>query len=183
MFDHLFVTRDGQRTPASVAPDPFVVLPAIGAMSSSLRLGAIVANCGLVHPAYVLLHLAQLASLFGGDRVVAGLGAGWNAEEFDALGALMPPHAERTRRLEETLQIARQLVDNGTATLDGASVTVRSFPTRFEGGAPFRILVGSGSDRLLELAARYADYLDLNGSSRRKKLGRVDAALKMGFGD
>jgi alkanesulfonate monooxygenase SsuD/methylene tetrahydromethanopterin reductase-like flavin-dependent oxidoreductase (luciferase family) len=35
---------------------------------------------------------------------------------------------------------------------------------------PPRLLLGGGSDRLLDIAGRYADVVDLNGSSRRLKL-------------
>jgi alkanesulfonate monooxygenase SsuD/methylene tetrahydromethanopterin reductase-like flavin-dependent oxidoreductase (luciferase family) len=176
MPDHFFVAGDRERSMTTVQPDPFVVLPAIGAMSSSLSIGTIVANCNLVHPAWILRHLSQLSALFGGHRVVAGLGAGWNTEEFDALGMTMPPYEERLRQLEETLQVTRQLFYDGSASFSGRFVTVRDLPTVVGDEGPPRILVGGGSDQILELAARYADQIDLNGSSRRAKLGRVGPA-------
>ena len=43
---------------------------------------------------------------------------------------------------------------------------------------PPRLLLGGGSDRLLQLAGRYADIVDLNGSSRRLPLGGPHPALK-----
>jgi alkanesulfonate monooxygenase SsuD/methylene tetrahydromethanopterin reductase-like flavin-dependent oxidoreductase (luciferase family) len=176
--DHFFVASDGQRDKSTVQPDPFVALSAIGAMSPSLSMGTIVANCGLVHPAWVLRHLAQLATLYGGQRVLAGLGAGWNAEEFDALGLSMPSYHERLLRLEEALQVANQLFHQGVSTLAGKYFTVRSLPMAVGDGGPPRVLVGGGSDGVLELAARYADHVDLNGSSRRQRLGRTGAAEK-----
>jgi alkanesulfonate monooxygenase SsuD/methylene tetrahydromethanopterin reductase-like flavin-dependent oxidoreductase (luciferase family) len=131
-----------------------------------------VANCNLVHPAWVLRHLSQLALLYGGNRVIAGLGAGWSSEEFDALGMTMPLHAQRTRRLEEALELARQFFTGEPASVVGESFAVRELPTLTgRDGAP-RILVGGGSERLLELAARYADHVDLNGWPGGKKLGR-----------
>jgi alkanesulfonate monooxygenase SsuD/methylene tetrahydromethanopterin reductase-like flavin-dependent oxidoreductase (luciferase family) len=177
MPDHFFVS-DGNGVPA-VQPDPFVVLAAIGALSGRLKLGTIVANCGVVHPAWVLRHLAQLAALYGGERVVAGLGAGWNAEEFEALGLAMPPHAERTRRLRDSLVLARQLFDEGVASISAEGFAVHGLPVDVGRTAP-RLLVGGGSDRVLELAARYADHLDLNGSSRRAPIGRTRAAQQDG---
>ncbi len=177
MPDHFFVS-DGNGEPV-VQPDPFVVLAAIGALSDRLQLGTIVANCGIVHPAWVLRHLAQLAALYGGERVVAGLGAGWNAEEFEALGLSMPPHSERTRRLEDSLALARQLFDEGVASISAEGFAVHDLPADVGGTAP-RLLVGGGSDRILELAARYADHLDLNGSSRRAPIGRTRAVKQDG---
>jgi alkanesulfonate monooxygenase SsuD/methylene tetrahydromethanopterin reductase-like flavin-dependent oxidoreductase (luciferase family) len=177
--DHLFISRGGRRT-RQVLPDPFVVLPAVGAFSSSLQLGTIVANCSIVHPAWVLRHLAHLALLFGGSRVIAGLGAGWNSEEFDALGMTMPCHAERATRLEETLKLAKQLFIEGCANVSGESFTARNLPMSTGTGQAPRILIGGGSDRLLELAAKYADHLDLNGWPGGKKLGREGAPRQDG---
>jgi alkanesulfonate monooxygenase SsuD/methylene tetrahydromethanopterin reductase-like flavin-dependent oxidoreductase (luciferase family) len=104
------------------------------------------------------------------------LGAGWNTEEFDALGMTMPPYEERLRQLEETSQVTRQLFYDGSASFSGRFVTVRDLPTVVGDDGPPRILVGGGSDQILELAARYADQIDLNGSSRRARLGRVGPA-------
>jgi alkanesulfonate monooxygenase SsuD/methylene tetrahydromethanopterin reductase-like flavin-dependent oxidoreductase (luciferase family) len=151
-----------------------VVLGAIAALSDRLRLGTLVANAGIVHPALLLRHFAQLAGLVGGDRVLAGIGAGWNTEEFDALGLDMPPHGARLDRLEEACRLARALFDgvDHVASIDGTHVVARSLPLapRFTGTPT--LLLGGGSDRLLDIAGRFADHVDLNGSSRRTPLGR-----------
>ncbi|HUZ19742.1 MAG TPA: LLM class flavin-dependent oxidoreductase [Acidimicrobiales bacterium] len=97
--DHLFLTDGGDRSTMTERGDPFVLAAAVAASSERLEVGTIVANIGLQHPALVLRHFAQLAALFGGDRILAGIGAGWNAEEFAALGLEMPDHATRARRL------------------------------------------------------------------------------------
>ena len=177
LSDHLFVTPGGDRSAAFRANDPFVVLAAIGALSDRLDLGCLVANVGLTHPALIVRHFAQLAGLFGGDRVVMGIGAGWNAEEFDALGIGMPGHRARLDRLEEACRLARGLLDHGIATVDGEHVQARDLPASPTYQGRPRLLLGGGSDRLLELAGRYADDVDLNGSSRRRPLGRVQPAV------
>lgn len=181
LTDHLFVAGGGPRGSAERPPDPVVVLAAIGALSGSLKIGSIVANVGLAHPALTLRHFAQMAALFGGERVIAGLGAGWNGEEFDALRLDMPPHAERVGRLEETLRLARSLFTDGIATMEGASVAVRDLPLSPWPAVPPQLLVGGGSDRLLRLAAACADWVDLNGSSRRQALGRTSPVLRDGI--
>lgn len=179
--DHFFVAGDGPRTAGTVQPDPFTILPAIGAMSSSLQIGTIVANCNLVHPAWILRHLTQMAWLYGGDRVIAGFGAAWNLEEFDALGLAMPQYPERLARLEEALEVAKQVFADGRASFSGRSFSLRDLPmSSGSRGAP-RLLVGGGSERLLDLAARYADYVDLNGSPRGLKLRRSGALQQDGL--
>jgi alkanesulfonate monooxygenase SsuD/methylene tetrahydromethanopterin reductase-like flavin-dependent oxidoreductase (luciferase family) len=171
--DHLFVTVSRDRAAAYRGDDPFVVLAAIAALSPRLVLGTLVANVGLLHPALVFRHFAQLASLVGGERVLAGIGAGWNTEEFEALGLAMPSHGTRLDRLEESCRLARALFDRGMASIDGAQVIARELPLAPKPSTPPRLMLGGGSDRLLEIAGTYADFVDLNGSSRRQRLRRV----------
>jgi alkanesulfonate monooxygenase SsuD/methylene tetrahydromethanopterin reductase-like flavin-dependent oxidoreductase (luciferase family) len=171
--DHLFVSLGPDRNTAYLPDDPIVVLAAVAALSSRLVLGTLVANVGLLHPALVLRHFAQLAKLVGGERVLAGIGAGWNTEEFAALGIEMPPHGARLDRLEESCRLARALFAGEVATLEGAHVVARGLPLAPRPTKPPRIFVGGGSDRLLDIGGRYADVVDLNGTSRAKHLGRT----------
>ena len=111
--DHLFFDMEGSRRTARRQPDPYILLAAAGAVTERAKLGTIVANAGLQHPALLLRHFSQLARLFGGERVYAGLGAGWNREEFEALGLVWQAHGQRMQRLEETMVLGRQLFDDG----------------------------------------------------------------------
>ena len=164
--DHLFVGGGSlPRRQARRGFDPVVVLSAVAAISERLRVGTSVSNIGLLHPALVLRQFAQLAELIGGDRVLAGLGAGWNREEFEALGMRMPTFAQRMERLEEAARLARELFDRGFASLEGSHVVARELPLAPLPPTPPRLFLGGGSDRLLDIAGRYADMLDLNGTS------------------
>ena len=124
--DHMFISQAGsdkgltrELDRDSPSPlEPFTLLGSVGALSPSLELGTIVANVGLLHPIFVIRHFAQLASVFGGDRIIAGLGAGWNAEEFEAIGLEMPPHTLRLARLEEAARAGQATVPR-RGRLDG----------------------------------------------------------------
>src|SRR5215813_8032642 len=100
--DHLFVSAGGPRREADRGGDPFVRLAIAGALSEKLMLGSCVVNTGLGHPALAVRSFLSLAAEFGGERVIAGIGAGWNPEEFTALGLEFPPFAARLDRLQET---------------------------------------------------------------------------------
>jgi alkanesulfonate monooxygenase SsuD/methylene tetrahydromethanopterin reductase-like flavin-dependent oxidoreductase (luciferase family) len=139
-------------------------------MSDRLTVGTSVSTIGFLHPGLVLRQFAQLAVLHGGERVYAGLGAGWNREEFEALGMDMPPFSTRMDRLEEAARLARELFDHGIASQEGSQVVARELPLSPLPQTPPRLLLGGGSDRLLEIAGRYADALDLNGTSQAGKL-------------
>lgn len=172
--DHLFFDMEGTRRTARRLPDPYILLAAAGAVTERAKLGTIVANAGLQHPALVLRHFSQLARLFGGERVYAGLGAGWNREEFEALGLAWQPHNQRMQRLEETMVLGRQLFDHGLGRLRGAEVVADDLPLSPDPGVPPRLMLGGGSVRALEMGGRYADHVDLNSPT---KAGKVSATI------
>jgi alkanesulfonate monooxygenase SsuD/methylene tetrahydromethanopterin reductase-like flavin-dependent oxidoreductase (luciferase family) len=165
--DHLFIAGAGPRAQARRPPEPLTTLATVATLSDRLEVGTIVSNIGFLHPALALRQFANLASLFGGERVLAGIGAGWNREEFEAIGQTMPGFRARMERLEEAARLARQLFDRGLASIEGSHVVARELPLAPQPSVPPRLLLGGGSDRLLDIAGRYADALDLNGSSRR----------------
>jgi alkanesulfonate monooxygenase SsuD/methylene tetrahydromethanopterin reductase-like flavin-dependent oxidoreductase (luciferase family) len=174
--DHLFVSRGKPRRESRSGDDPFVLLAAAAMLSDKLILGTSVVNIGFAHPALAIRSFCELAKLVGGERVLAGIGAGWNREEFDALGMEFPPFARRMDRLEEAATLARALFDRGFADHAGEHVTARELPLD-QLSPPPRLLLGGGSDRLLDIAGRHADVVDLNGSSRRLKLGGAQPVL------
>lgn len=172
--DHLFGTALGFRREADRPPEPLTLLAAVGALSDRLHVGTIVSNVGFLHPALVLRQFAELAVLVGGERVLAGIGAGWNRPEFEALGMRMPGFQERMDRLEEASALARQLFGEGFANVEGKHVVARDLPLSPLPEVPPRLLLGGGSRRLLEIAGRYADALDLNGSPQAGKVSGSD---------
>lgn len=176
--DHLFVSHGKSRREAAPGGDPFVKLGAAAALSERLILATLVVNIGLIHPALAARGFLELANLVGGERVFAGIGGGWNREEFEALGQAFPPFAERMDRLEEAAALTRVLFDEGFADLHGEHVEALGVRLEQPPGSPPRLLLGGGSDRMLEIAGRHADVVDLNGSSRRLKLGGAHPALK-----
>jgi alkanesulfonate monooxygenase SsuD/methylene tetrahydromethanopterin reductase-like flavin-dependent oxidoreductase (luciferase family) len=168
--DHLFVAGGGPRREARLPTEPLTTLAAIAALSERLHVGTIVSNVGLLHPALVLRQFVNLAAMVGGERVLAGLGAGWNREEFEALGMPMPSFQTRMQRLEEAAALARQWFDTGLANLEGEQVVARDLPMAPPASTPPRVLLGGGSDRILDIAGRHADALDLNGTSSSGKV-------------
>jgi Coenzyme F420-dependent N5,N10-methylene tetrahydromethanopterin reductase and related flavin-dependent oxidoreductases len=103
--DHLFRTHDGRPRREGVTPgcDPLTTLAAVAGLSDRLEVQTVVMNSAWIHPALLLRQFNQLAVLIGGERVTAGLGAGWSTEEFDAVGLHLPPFRARMDRLEEVL--------------------------------------------------------------------------------
>jgi alkanesulfonate monooxygenase SsuD/methylene tetrahydromethanopterin reductase-like flavin-dependent oxidoreductase (luciferase family) len=176
--DHLFATEEGRPRRNGVTPgcDPLTTLAVVAGLSDRLAVQTVVMNAAWIHPALLLRGFHQLAVLLGGERVTAGLGAGWSTEEFDAVGMQLPPFRTRMDRLEEVLRLARGLYDAGTVTLDGHHVVARDLPlSPLPQRAP-SLLVGGGSERVLTMAGRYADLLDLHGDPRHGKVAGATMA-------
>jgi F420-dependent oxidoreductase-like protein len=106
----------------------------------------------------MLGKLVTTLDVLSGGRAWLGIGAGWNKEESEGLGLDFPPLAERFERLEETLQICRQMFSGDTGSYRGAHHQLSS---TLNVPAPLhrpRILIGGGGEKkTLRFVARYAD--------------------------
>ncbi len=141
--------------PDTQMPDPLEWLSFAAAWTSTLRLGTSVL-IGPQHSAAMLAkRLATLDALSGG-RLEAGIGIGWQKEEYEAVGV---PYADRGRRLDETIDAIRCLWRDDPATFEGRHV-------RFErvycdtkpaqaGGVPF--LIGGSSEAAARRAGQRGD--------------------------
>ena len=91
---------------------------------TSLELGCVCAPGQRYHPAVVAQKMATLAEMFPG-RFWTALGSGEASNEH-ITGDRWPPKEERTRRLEECVDVIRRLLDgeevthNGLVTVDRA---------------------------------------------------------------
>ena len=95
--------------------DPLMVLSFLAARTSRIRLGVSVLIMPYRNPIATAKMFATLDQLSGG-RAIAGVGAGWNEAEFNALGV---PFNERGARTTEYLNIWRSCWAPGTSTFRG----------------------------------------------------------------
>ncbi len=97
---------DGRATWPSDTPyyDAVVALTLIAAATSRARFGPAVLVLPQRDPIVLAKQLASLDAISGG-RLELGVGAGWLAEEFDALGV---PFASRGSRTEEWIALLRE---------------------------------------------------------------------------
>jgi alkanesulfonate monooxygenase SsuD/methylene tetrahydromethanopterin reductase-like flavin-dependent oxidoreductase (luciferase family) len=181
--DHIFVTENDRPRSESVAYscEPLTSMAAVVGMSSRLAVQTTVVNTAWIHPALLLRQFAQLAVLAGGQQVTAGLGAGWSVEEFDALGIHMPSFRQRMDRFEEVVAFAHSLFSERLASITGVHVTARQVPLSPPCVTTPDLMIGGGSDRILDLAGRYADVLELHGDPRHGKVvGATMEQAKLG---
>jgi alkanesulfonate monooxygenase SsuD/methylene tetrahydromethanopterin reductase-like flavin-dependent oxidoreductase (luciferase family) len=168
LWDHIFTSGGHRDEPSAVKRfcDPLTTLAAVVAVSDSLEVQTTVMNSAWMNAGLQFRQWLQLAVFAGGERVTAGLGAGWNTEEYNAIGVTMQPYAQRMAQLEEILRVGRQLFDEGISTFQGEYVTTDRLPIAPKPAVPPRLLAGGGSDRILRIAGTYCDVFDLHGNPK-----------------
>ncbi len=133
------------------------VLCALGQATSEIRLGPLVCGNTYRNPV-VLAKQAVTADHISGGRMVLGLGAGWQENEHVAFGLQFGTFTERFERMEESLQILRQLRDGERANLDGKHYQVSDAPLSPKPIGPLPIMIGgAGEKKTLRMVAQYAE--------------------------
>jgi probable F420-dependent oxidoreductase len=144
---------------------PLVALTVAAEATSTLNVGSLVFDNDYRHPVVLAKEVATL-DLVSEGRVELGLGAGWMRTDYDQSGIPFDDARVRIDRLEEALEIYRQLLAEGEATFRGEHYQVDGvpgLPRPASDGGP-RLIVGGGGKRVLSLAARHADIVGVNPS-------------------
>ncbi len=133
--------------------EPFSLIPALGAVTRSLRFVTFVLKLPVRSPVLVAKQATSTAVLTG-NRLVLGVGTSPWREDYEALGV---PWERRGRRMDEELAIIRGLSAGGYFEYHGeifdlAPVKIAPVP-----GEPLPILIGGHSDAALRRAARAGD--------------------------
>jgi probable F420-dependent oxidoreductase len=141
---------------------PMVALTAAAAATRTLRVGTLVLDNDYRHPALLAKEAATLDVLSGG-RFELGIGAGWLREEYERAGIPFDPPGVRVDRLEESIQVIKRLLSGSPTKFGGTHYSLdglESFPEPVQRPRP-PILVGAGSRRMLGLAGREADVVNI----------------------
>jgi probable F420-dependent oxidoreductase len=161
-FDALYVADH-----IGVGPSPFAALAAAAAVTTTLRFGTYVVNCGVRDPLALASDAATLDQLSDG-RVVLGLGAGHTPSEWTMSGRPYPTPAARVGRLVEMVDVVGALLRGDTVTYHGRYLdldeAVLAEPRPVQARIP--LLVGGNGPALLRLAGRAADIVGLTGLGR-----------------
>jgi len=100
-------------------PDPLIWLAYIASATRTLKLGTAIMILPQRNPVVTAKAVATLDHLAGGGRVLLGIGVGWLAEEFAALGV---PFADRGPRTDEYVTAMRTLWRDERASFHGQFV-------------------------------------------------------------
>jgi alkanesulfonate monooxygenase SsuD/methylene tetrahydromethanopterin reductase-like flavin-dependent oxidoreductase (luciferase family) len=179
--DHLLYRNPGE--PPKGPWEAWTLLSALAAATNRIQLGPLVA-CTSFHNPAVLAKMATTVDEISGGRLILGLGAGWNAAEYEAFGLA---YDHRVDRFAESFTIIRTLLRDGVADVAGLYVQARDCVIHPSGprehGPP--LLIGSSGLRMLRLTVPYvtawnAWYRDFGNRPEgiQPLRERVDAACR-----
>lgn len=159
--------------------DPFVTMSYVAARTKRIRLATGICLVPEHNPLVLAKTIASVDALSGG-RVALGVGIGWSAEEFAALGI---PFERRAQRTCEYIEVMRTLWREERASFSGEFVNfkdARCYPKPAQpGGVP--IIFGGESVPALRRVARYGNgwfSVKLSPDQLAAKLERLSALLK-----
>lgn len=184
LFDHLFTpsnleskypyTADGSYLLTAQLPfaDPVAVMAAVAGGTSTVKFGTRVLIPTYRHPVVLAKELATIDFIAGG-RMILGVGAGWMAEEFDAVDV---PMEGRFARMDEHIALMRAAWQQGISAHSGTyySHCEAGFGPQPPGpGSTIPVIIGGHGDAALRRAATYGDGWAVSAAG--------DALLAKGF--
>ncbi len=171
VMDHLW--QIGSIGPADHAMlEGYSALTFLAAATSTVQLHTLVTAVTYRDPGLLAKAVTTLDVLSGG-RAGLGIGAAWNSDEAAGLGLFFPDTAERFERLEETLQICRQMWSDDDGPYHGKHYQLESTLNSPQALRRPPVLIGGGGEKkTLRLVAQYADACNIFGGPQAA--GKLD---------
>ena len=168
VMDHFFQIGTADRS-RGLGPaedemlESYSALAYMAGFTKRATLGALVTGVIYRYPGLLVKTVTTLDVLSGG-RAVLGLGAAWNEREAHGLGVPFPPVKERFERLEEALQIAKQMWSDNNGPYIGKYFQLAEtlcIPQPVTKPRPPILIGGIGEKKTLRLVAQYADACNI----------------------
>lgn len=157
--DHFFSPFGSPQTPQL---ECFTAMTAVAAMTRRVRLVPAVVNASFRTPP-LLAKIASTLDHVSNGRLTLGLGAGWKRDEYAAHNYAYPSNAERLDQLEENLAVLKAMWTEEAPSFRGRYFAIDhawNNPRPLQKPHPPIMIGGSGS-KLLRIAAKYADIINL----------------------
>jgi len=133
--------------------EPFSLIPALGAVTTSLRFVTFVLKLPVRNPLLVAKQATSTAVLTGG-RLVLGVGSSPWREDYEVLGV---PWQRRGQRMDESMAIIRGLAAGGYFEHHGEVYDLPPVKIAPVPAEPIPLLVGGHGEAALRRAARSGD--------------------------
>ena len=143
--------------------EAYTALGYLAAKTERVKLLTVVTAVVYREPGLLAKAVTTLDVLSGG-RAMLGIGAAWNEEESRGLGLFFPSTAERFERLEEALQICKQMWSQADGPYEGKHYRLErtlNSPQALSRPHPPILIGGAGERKTLRLVAEYADACNI----------------------
>lgn len=162
MMDHWF-QMEAFAPPQEPMLEGYTSLGFVAGKTRRLTLGLMVTGVTYRHPG-LLAKIVTTLDVLSEGRAMFGVGAAWYQREHEGLGVPYPPISERFERLEETIQICKQMWSDNDGPYEGKyyqlAETICS-PRPIQKPGPKILIGGGGEKKTLKLVARYGDACNL----------------------
>jgi F420-dependent oxidoreductase-like protein len=173
LMDHWF-QMENLGGPSQPMIEGYAGLGFLAAHTSTIDLGLLVTGVTYRHPG-LLAKIVTTIDVLSGGRAFLGLGAAWYEREHLGLGVPYPPTAERFERLEETIEICRQMWSEDDGPFHGKHYDLAETICVPQPLHRVPLLIGgSGEKKTLRLVARYADACNLFDSTPDEVAHKID---------
>ena len=163
VMDHYYQISPGLGNKEDPMLEAYSALNYMAGVTERVTLGTMVTGVVYRHPGFLIKQVSTLDVLSGG-RAIFGIGAAWYEEEAHGFGIPFPPRGERFERLEEVLQIAKQMWSGDFEPYEGKHyqlVAPINNPQPLSQPHPPILIGGEGEKKTLRLVAQYADACNL----------------------
>lgn len=165
-FEHVIVpvdyaskypySQDGKMgaAPETIFVDPLIALTTVAAHTSRIRLATGVNILSQTNPLLLAKQAASLDFVSKG-RFMLGVGIGWLAEEFQAMGV---PFERRGARFDDAVEAMRKVWSGDVVAHESEFLRwsgFKSHPTPLQ--KPFPIVIGGSRGKAFERIARHGD--------------------------
>jgi alkanesulfonate monooxygenase SsuD/methylene tetrahydromethanopterin reductase-like flavin-dependent oxidoreductase (luciferase family) len=169
--DHLY----GVPMPNIPILEAYSLLAGVAAVTQKVQLGALVTPPFFRNPAVLAKQIATIDEIAGPGRIIAGLGSGWFASEFEGYGCDFPDVRTRLAALNDTCEIMKRVWTEEQPTYRGAVYRIEDVVCEPRPSVRPRILIGGGGEKvLLRLAARHADIWNNLAVNQRDLGAKID---------
>ena len=162
VMDHFFQIR-GVGELEEPMLESYSALGYLAGLTHNVQLGTLVTGVVYRRPG-ILVKTATTLDVLSGGRAYFGIGAAWFEREAKGLGVPFPSLKERFERLEESLQIAKQMWSGQVASYRGKHYQLAetlTSPRPVSRPHPPILIGGMGERKTLRLVAQYADACNL----------------------
>lgn len=165
LADHYLGPGPAQRAARTPRQDlaPIAAIATAAAHTTTLRVGCRVFCIDYHVPAVLAKEIATLDLLSDG-RLELGVGAGWSATEYEAMGLTFGTPGHRIAKLKEVVALIKAHCAGEELDVTGEHVNVVGYagtPRPVQRPHP-PIMIGGGGKRVLSYAGREADIVSIN---------------------